>query len=109
MGFLYHGGLYEDYLDKVSTEKDLGNKVIWNIFPVYNQELTAISNVYCYFERKSSDTNGQYGSGNTGVSWKGNLVDTEYNQLDTFRSGMDKDSDYVKRLNDPTLGYTDPW
>lgn len=111
MGFLYHGSLYSDYIMGADpTAEDPKGKVVWNIFPVYNQELTAISNVYCYFERKSNNNSGQYGSGNTGVSWDSNLVDTTYDQLEHFRSPTDdKDANYVNRLNDPTLGYTDPW
>lgn len=111
MGFLYHGSLYSKYIMGADpTAEDPRGKVVWNIFPVYNQELTAISNVYCYFERKSNNNSGQYGSGNTGVSWDSNLVDTTYDQLEHFRSPTDdKDANYVNRLNDPTLGYTDPW
>lgn len=102
MGFLYHGTDYHDYLAGVGGG-NLDGKIVWNLFPVYNEELTAIANVYCYFERRAV-------SGET-FRWNSDLVDTGYNQLTNFRTlTSDKDGgSYQKRLDDPALGYNEPW
>ena len=102
MGFLYHGTDYHDYLAGVGGG-NLDGKIVWNLFPVYNEELTAIANVYCYFERRAV-------SGET-FKWDSSLVDTGYNQLTNFRTlSSDKDNRaYQKRLDDPALGYSEPW
>jgi len=70
--------------------------------------MTAIANVYCYFERRAMSTapkwewNHQIVDG--GQSYKG------YDQLINFRWGFDKNNDdYNLRLNDPTLGYDEVW
>lgn len=102
MGFLYHGTDYHDYLAGVGGG-NLDGKIVWNLFPVYNEELTAIANVYCYFERRAV-------TGET-FRWNSDLVDTGYNQLTNFRTlTSDKDGGaYEKRLDDPALGYSEPW
>ncbi len=106
MGFLYHGRDYHDYLQTVAGVNTLDDMIVWNLFPVYNEELTAIANVYCYFERRIV-------SGET-FRWDTNLVDTEYNQLTNFRTLKDNkkgknNTNYQNRLNDPALEYDDPW
>ena len=105
MGFLYRSNDYEDYLRKIekwgTTAGKVGaNKIIWNLFPVYKEELTAISEVYCYFERRKEFN-----------AWNKALVDTTYDQLTSFRGDNKKDdtNGYVTRLNDTKLKYTDPW
>ncbi len=106
MGFLYHGSEYLDYLQKVNPTGSYEGKIIWNIFPVYNEELAAVTNVYCYFERRTMDGNNNA----TGWEWDSDLVDNSYDQIQHFRAGYNsKPSDYVDRLNDPALGYTEPW
>ena len=82
----------------------------WNFFPVPTNTLEGHATVYCYFDRTNFKNNG----------WE-NLVD-QIDQLGAIESGSNyrtpgnydegeggKPSDYVKRLNDPTLKYTDPW
>lgn len=112
MGFLYHGTDYKEYLHGVGGG-NLDGKIVWNLFPVYKEELTAIANVYCYFERRKVDD----------WVWNPDLVDTGYNQLQNFRTltdekkgkntsgtlNYDDSRDYQKRLNDPALGYNNPW
>lgn len=100
MGFLYYGDQYADYLTKVGASNYSG-KVIWNLFPVYNEEMSAIANVYCYFERDNIISYPKW-------TWERNYIGT-YDQLNSFRSGYEKDSGYADRLNDPTLGYTEAW
>ena len=42
--------------------------------------------------------------------WNETLVDKDYDQLNNWRAVYSKgNTNYNKRLNDPTLGYTDPW
>ena len=104
MGFLYYAQDYKEYL----TELGQGglaseNVVVWNLFPVYNEEMTAIANVYCYFERRSISETPSW-------SWNSDYVDTGYDQLTKFRFGFQKNnSDYYKRLNDPALEYDEVW
>lgn len=104
MGFLYYGIDYKNWLQKVSGDNYDG-KVVWNLFPVYNQEMAAIANVYCYFERRHMQ--------NPTWEWNTELVDggdEGYNQLTNFRSGFYKNNtEYNKRLNDPALGYDEVW
>ncbi len=107
MGFLYYANDYQKYLE--SLGQNLKDVVIWNLFPVYNEEMTAIANVYCYFERRYM----------TGPEWEWNneLVDgnlsttkTGYDQLTNFRRGYTKNnSAYTGRLNDPALEYDEVW
>lgn len=99
MGFLYYGDQYADYLAKVKPGTSFSGKVIWNLFPVYNEEMSAIANVYCYFER--DNVAGQW-------TWKREYIG-DYDQLNSFRSGYEKDSNYKNRLNDPALSYTEAW
>ena len=107
MGFLYNGSDYTDYLEGVgdaSVANNAQGKIVWNLFPVFNQEMAAIADTYCYFERSNGYVEWNGSGGNN------NEIDTEYDQLENFRSGFDgKPSGYVDRLNDPTLKYTDPW
>ena len=104
MGFLYYAQDYEAYL-KALGQASLAtqNVVVWNLFPVYNEEMTAIANVYCYFERRNIDEAPAW-------KWNSNFVDTGYDQLTNFRFGFEKNnSEYNERLNDPALGYDEVW
>ena len=103
MGFLYPGALYHDVITAIVPESarpsPVENYYFWNVFPVRANTLEAYATVYCYFDRTNL-----YSSGNDD-----RYVDP-YDQLNEFREGYDKpNSDYVKRLNDPTLKYTEPW
>ena len=106
MGFLYYGSDYTEWLTVAAgSAGDYSGKVIWNLFPVLTQEMAAIANVYCYFERRNME--------NPTWSWKQNLVDggaVGYDQLTNFRSGYLKNNpSYRERLNDPALGYDEVW
>lgn len=100
MGFLYHTNQYGDFIQYVTGKSDTG--YYWNIFPVMTTTLEAYATVYCYFDRSNI-----YGSGNDAT-----YVD-QYDQLNDFRGGYKKEDDdnvdYIKRLNDPTLKYDNPW
>ncbi len=103
MGFLYSGSMYQEYIAAIKDEgtaTSLKDKIVWNLFPVYYQELSAVADTYCYFERDTGY-----------VKWQdATMVDTGYDQILNYRTGYDsKPSDYVGRLNDPNLKYKDPW
>lgn len=102
LGFIYPYVYYEDYINanKHRLQFPHGNinkdmVVIWNLFPMYRKELEAYATVYCYFDRKDTTYDNRY-------------VDP-YDQIGSYRQGYGKDPTYEKRLNDPTLKYTDPW
>ena len=107
MGFLYYAQDYSEYL-KALGQGSLAtqNVVVWNLFPVYNEEMTAIANVYCYFERRDINETPSW-------SWNPAYVDTGYDQLTKFRFGFTKynspNDAYHKRLNDPALDYDEVW
>ena len=103
MGFLYHTNQYEKIIRIVTGTEYEANKYYWNVFPVLATTLEAYATVYCYFDR--SNIYGNY--------MDANYVD-QYDQLNNFRSGYQKSHtgvnvDYIKRLNDPTLKYDNPW
>ena len=85
---------------------DLSGDYVWNLFPVPTNTIEGHATVYCYFDRA------KFKGG-----WE-NMVD-DIDQLGalknegsaTFREypNFNKPADYIKRLNDPTLKYTDPW
>lgn len=111
MGFIYPYSYYGDIIDKLGSGiEDTSDDVYWNVFPVRRNTLEAYATVYCYFDRTNL-----YSSGNDPT-----YVD-QYDQLNSFRTGYGKsgynssnsssstNDDYIQRLNDPTLKYTDPW
>ena len=124
MGFLYdasswagvNGGISREN-SIVSNANDSGSNessvaeyysgFVWNLFPVPTNTLEGHATVYCYFDRSNFREGG----------WS-NLVD-QIDQLGAIRNSMEgfrysgdkggESSDYVKRLNDPSLKYDDPW
>ncbi len=99
MGFIYPYSYYKKYVDLLGLAPTGAGTttVIWNLFPVYNQSLEGYATVYCYFNRAET-------------VWNEAIVDKTYDQLGDFRAvNVKNNENYVKRLNDPTLGYTDPW
>ncbi len=99
MGFIYPYNLYKEYIDSVGGKAafdnagcsgdDNNNCVIWNMFPVYAGTLEGYATVYCYFNRG-------------GGKFDDSMVDTEYDQLDNFRTSNSKgtENEYQRRLND---------
>ena len=111
MGFIYRPKQYKRLLFDTGvfeTEQQFNalpaDWVYWNIFPVYAQDMAAVINVYCYFDRHPIDsgTTRKWTWGNTGP------VDT-YDQLNEYRQGFKKNADWSKAVNDPTLDYDDAW
>jgi len=114
MGFLYFADDYEAYLVKALRSQDkfddeLKGRIAWNLFPVFNEEMAAIANVYCYFERRDMSSAPAW-------AWNPAIVDGSarggvgYDQLTNFRFGFQKNNPaYTERLNDPALGYKEVW
>lgn len=99
MGFIYPYTYYKKYIELLGLTPSGANTktVIWNLFPVYNQSLEGYATVYCYFNRAES-------------IWNSTLVDKTYDQLNNWRAVHQKNNtNYNNRLNDPSLGYSDPW
>ena len=112
IGFIYAALDYREYLAAIGemtyAEMD-SSTIVWNLFEVYNQQTVGIANVYCYFNRRSQAQINAAGS-STSPDFKNDTLIDRYDQLTEVRSRYDeKDEDYVKRLNDPTLKYNDPW
>lgn len=101
MGFIYPFSYYKKYIQLIGMPVDTtggeNKTIVWNLFPVWNQTLEGYATVYCYFNREEA-------------TWDATLVDKTYDQLGSFRNVYSKsNSSYESRLNDPTLGYKDPW
>ncbi len=110
----YSKNNYKDFYDRIknSGDPDLSaSSVIWNLFPVRNQEMAAIVRLYCSFNRL--DENG---------NWIWNYPEVyRYDQLNSLGTTPDehrafwnkdmyqKDDDWSKAVNDPELGYDDAW
>lgn len=99
MGFIYPYNLYKEYITSVGGQSSFDNAgcsgsggdncVIWNMFPVYAGTLEGYATVYCYFNRG-------------GGKFNDSMVDTEYDQLNNYRSPNSKgtENEYQRRLND---------
>lgn len=115
MGFIYNpsewGGLagghpanlVSNYNDKGYNDSSgggpasLGSGYVWNLFPVPTNSLEGHATVYCYFDRSLLSS-----------EWD-NLVE-KYDQLHDYKApGVRDDTNYIERLNDPSLKYTSPW
>lgn len=113
MGFIYTAQDYDKYLVDIGEFPSTGSiavtDVVWNLFEVYNQEIVGVANVYCYFNRRSKAQLVAAGSSKDPDFENDSLID-RYDQMTSIRVGYDqKNSEYIKRLNDPTMKYTDPW
>lgn len=119
MGFVYPSTQYGNIIKKLmgtGINDDVTVGFYWNVFPVETATLEGYATAYCYFDRSNI-----FNSGNNP-----RYVD-QYDQLNNFRrsgekqgvtrdnatdgSGNDSsnNAEYIERLNDPTLSYTDPW
>lgn len=104
MGFLYPTSLYNGFTPQ--TRLKATDEAYWNLFPVIRGSLEGYATVYCYFDRTNMFKGYNYDYEN--------FVDN-YDYLQT----MDKvptsykkesgNSNYQKRLNDPSLKYDEVW
>ncbi len=116
-GFVYPANHYTSVIARVlgdSPQNVDQDRYYWNVFPVQTGTIEAYATVYCYFDRTNI-----FDSGNDAK-----YVD-QYDQLNNFRRGYHKsgnvmdnspsgsgpgqNTDYLNRLDDPTLRYDDPW
>ena len=102
MGFLYDANSEEMYKRRTGAsnwpETDGIPDIIWNLFPVRDQELAAIARVYCSFRRYKDDN----------WTWGDDSPVFKYDQLQHTKTS--KDSDWITQANDPTLSdYKTEW
>ena len=105
MGFIYPAKDYANYAEAAgkmsSTDASgtLNDKVIWNLFPVHEGELSAIATIYCYFDRED-----------------GRFSDNYVDRYLPHKVSLDKIRDQTKpsdgsspNYDDPNLNYNAPW
>ena len=115
MGFIYNknqwgnladglssGGIRSNNTDGSNDSSnpgvDMSGDYVWNLFPVPTNTLEGHATVYCYFDRSQFDSSHV-------------LQFNAKNDVHDFRdkSKADRGADYLKRLDDPSLKYSDPW
>ena len=107
MGFIYRPSDYAQLLEDIGVDTN-NEDIVWNIFPVYAQEMASIATTYCAFVRNPE--------GNGNWRWGSNASGSpvlEYDQLNTT-SYIDpivgrKNDDWINNVNDPSLPYYDAW
>ena len=93
MGFIYPAQQYNSYTGGSYVADD----IIWNLFPVYQQELSAIATIYCYFDRK-----------NFNEKYVDPYLPHEA-KVGSIRYGESSPKSGKLILNDPTLSYDTMW
>ena len=113
MGFIYRPTHYKQLLLDIGQTISTSD-IYWNIFPVYAQDMAAVANVYCYFDRHPLSGSSR--------SWTwGSSPVYQYDQLNNYRQGYNKGAvtgaagwgagtaNDGSAINDPTLDYDDAW
>ena len=113
MGFVYTKDIYNKYLTDTTVRKAT-NDLYWNVFPVTKGSLEGTATTYCYFNRSNMGTTTD--SDASMAAFQGDYSDyfaeDKYKSLETTTvptSYEKPDDNYRKRLNDPTLKYTEEW
>lgn len=109
MGFVYRPTQYSQLLSDLEQSTS-NTEIYWNIFPVYAQDMAAVANVYCYFDRHPLTSS-------TGTArkwtWGSNTPVYQYDQLNNYRQGYSKGAvsgaEAWSGYNDPQLEYDDAW
>lgn len=104
MGFLYPTSLYNGFThqDKLKAT----DEAYWNIFPVLRGSLEGYATVYCYFDRTNMFKGYNYDYENFVDNY--NYLQTMDNVPTSFKKESGN-SNYQKRLNDPSLKYDEVW
>ena len=104
MGFLYPTSLYNGFThqDKLKAT----DEAYWNIFPVLRGSLEGYATVYCYFDRTNMFKGYNYDYENFDDNY--NYLQTMDNVPTSFKKESGN-SNYQKRLNDPSLKYDEVW
>lgn len=104
MGFLYPTSLYNGFThqDKLKAT----DEAYWNIFPVLRGSLEGYATVYCYFDRTNMFKGYNYDYDNFVDNY--DYLQTMDNVPTSFKK-KSGNSNYQKRLNDPSLKYDEVW
>ena len=87
------------------------SSVVWNLFPVRNQEMAAIVRLYCSFNRLDEGGNWIWDYPEVYKYDQLNSLGTTYDERKTFwfRDMYEKDNAWSEAVNDSTLKYDDAW
>lgn len=100
MGFIYPALTYENYARAIgaipSGTTVTSNTIIWNLFPVRREELSAIATIYCYFDRQNPVFSSTY-------------VDSYLPHDQNMGSIRYQEKNGGPDYNDPNLNYTGVW
>ncbi len=96
MGFIYPAQQYAEIQGKSQSDYK-SDDIIWNLFPVRPQELSAIATIYCYFDRE------QYSTPMVDPYLPHNAA------IGSIRYGHDAQNSKSVNYNDPTLNYDNQW
>ena len=99
MGFLYPKDEYANMYQRLNGRAPAED--MWNLFPVYPQEMAAVARVYCSFLRHDD------GNWTWGASINSPVL--QYDQLDDNTYDQSKDTNWIRQVNDPDLGYSSEW
>ena len=99
----FSGNIVSNNTDTNSSAVGMFNRYVWNLFPVPTNTLEGHATVYCYFDRKQFEGSPEV--------LQFDAFDDAYNPFNKTNSGgaASNSEEYIKRLNDPTLKYNDPW
>ena len=104
MGFLYPTSLYSGFTPQ--TRLKATDEAYWNLFPVIRGSLEGYATVYCYFDRTNMFKGYNYDYENFVDNY--NYLQT-MNKVPTSYNKESGNSNYQKRLNDPSLKYDEVW
>lgn len=77
------------------------SEILWNLFPVYKQELSAITTVYCYFDRTNTS--------NFNENYVDNYLPHAIDKIGDIRNQDKTNASNRGKLNDPALQYNTLW
>lgn len=105
---------YKDFYDRIKNSGDpelSASSVVWNLFPVRNQEMAAIVRLYCSFNRLDEGGNWIWDYPEVYKYDQLNSLGTTYDERKTFwfRDMYEKDNAWSEAVNDSTLKYDDAW
>lgn len=104
MGFLYPTSLYSGFTPQ--TRLKATDEAYWNLFPVIRGSLEGYATVYCYFDRTNMFKGYNYDYENFVDNY--NYLQTMDNVPTSYKKESGN-SNYQKRLNDPSLKYDEVW
>lgn len=117
--------IYGNYMDNKNARKAT-EYLYWNVFPVTKGSLEGTATTYCYFNRSNMKTINESDDGSGFQAFRDSSTETVSSEDDyknyiseekylsledtNLPSGYQKpNNSYLKRLNDPTLKYTEEW